>query len=117
MIADRQLRQATGAELRALSSRIFVELARRDRGGEPNTLPSAVEYSLPSAGDSQVIESRPHEDGTLLLEERFYIDKQGEVKKRGPYWYFWYHQQGRQRKLYLGKTDTPGAVLAQKRNS
>ncbi len=109
MITDRQLRQATGAELRALSSRIFVELARRDKGGEPET--------LPSAGDSQVIESRPHEDGTLLLEERFYIDKQGEVKKRGPYWYFWYHQQGRQRKLYLGKTDTPEAVLAEKRNS
>ena len=29
--------------------------------------------------------------------------KDGSMKEHGPYWYFRYHEGGRQRTLYLGK--------------
>jgi hypothetical protein len=48
---------------------------------------------------------------------RGYVRKDGTRAERGPYWYFRYHQQGRQRKLYLGRTDNPEAALVEKRKS
>jgi hypothetical protein len=34
---------------------------------------------------------------------------------RGPYWYFRYHEDGEQRKIYLGKADDPdGQVIGEK---
>lgn len=65
---------------------------------------------------SGVLEYRPHADGTLQAEVRRYYRKDGSVKEQGPYWYFRYHEGGRQKKLYLGKTDDPEGVLAGKRN-
>jgi hypothetical protein len=42
------------------------------------------------------------------LEGRTYRRKKdGQLKQRGPYWYFHYREGGRQRTLYLGKTDNP----------
>ena len=44
-------------------------------------------------------------------------EKTGEaaaVSQRGPYWYFRYHEGGRQRKLYLGITDDPEGSLEEK---
>ena len=64
---------------------------------------------------SLVVEYRPHADGMLQLEKRLYVRKDGQVSERGPYWYFRYHYDGRQRTLYLGKTDDPEGKLAEKR--
>jgi hypothetical protein len=64
---------------------------------------------------SSVVEYRPHADGTLQKEFRRYYRKDGTRKEQGPYWYFRYHEGGRQKKLYLGKTDDPEGALTAKR--
>lgn len=64
---------------------------------------------------SDVLEYRPHADGYLQYEVRRYRRKDGSMKEHGPYWYFRYHEGGKQRTLYLGKTDDPEGVLEQKR--
>ena len=64
---------------------------------------------------SDVLEYRPHADGYLQYEVRRYRRKDGSMKEHGPYWYFRYHEGGRQRTLYLGKTNSPEVVLKQKR--
>ena len=63
---------------------------------------------------SQVLEGKAYGDGWLQLEKRTYERKDGSVSVRGPYWYFRYHEGGRQRKLYLGKTEEPEAELEEK---
>jgi hypothetical protein len=51
----------------------------------------------------------------LQLEGRAYRRrKDGEVTERGPYWYFHYREGGRQRTLYIGKTDNPEAKVDEK---
>lgn len=64
---------------------------------------------------SDVLEYRPHADGYLQYEVRRYRRKDGSMKEHGPYWYFRYHEGGKQRTLYLGKTEDPESVLEQKR--
>jgi hypothetical protein len=54
---------------------------------------------------------RPDEDGYLQLELRRY----GSARERGPYWYFQFHEGGKRKKLYLGKTNDPESTLAAKR--
>jgi hypothetical protein len=70
------------------------------------------EESPPVSG---VLEYRPYADGTLQAEVRRYYRKDGSVKEQGPYWYFRYHEGGKQKKLYLGRTDDPEGALARKR--
>jgi integrase len=53
--------------------------------------------------------------GGLQLERRWYVGKDGHRTLRGPYWYFRYHENGKQKKIYLGKTDSPESKLAEKR--
>jgi hypothetical protein len=36
------------------------------------------------------------------------------LRVRGPYWYFRYHEDGEQRKIYLGKADDPEGKLSEK---
>jgi hypothetical protein len=67
------------------------------------------------ASPSQVLEGKPYRDGWLQLERRIYERKDGGLSVRGPYWYFRYHEEGRQRKLYLGKTEEPEAKVEEKR--
>lgn len=73
----------------------------------------------PADGEGQpvsgVVEYRPHADGTLQKEVRRYYRKDGMAKEQGPYWYFRYHEGGKQKKLYLGKTDDPEGELVRKR--
>jgi hypothetical protein len=64
---------------------------------------------------SGVVEYRPYADGTLQAEVRRYYRKDGSVKEQGPYWYFRYHEGGRQKKLYLGRTDDPEGEVARRR--
>ena len=61
---------------------------------------------------STVLERREHRHGLLQLEGRAYKRKKdGELTERGPYWYFHYREGGRQRTLYVGKTDNPEAKV------
>ncbi len=61
---------------------------------------------------STIIERREHRNGVLQLEGRAYRRKKdGELTERGPYWYFHYREGGRQRTLYIGKTDNPEAKV------
>lgn len=64
---------------------------------------------------SGVLEYRPHADGTLQAEVRRYYRKDGSAKEQGPYWYFRYHEGGKQKKLYLGRTDDPEGEVSRKR--
>ncbi len=66
---------------------------------------------------SGVLEYRPYADGTLQAEIRRYVRKDGSAKEQGPYWYFRYHEGGKQKKLYLGRTDDPEGELARKRTA
>jgi hypothetical protein len=61
---------------------------------------------------STVLERREHRNGLLQLEGRAYQRKKdGELTQRGPYWYFHYREGGKQRTLYVGKTDNPEAKV------
>ena len=64
---------------------------------------------------SGVVEYRSHADGTLQAEIRRYYRKDGSAREQGPYWYFRYHEGGKQKKIYLGRTDNPEGELARKR--
>ncbi|MBA2715289.1 MAG: hypothetical protein H0U55_17290 [Rubrobacteraceae bacterium] len=61
---------------------------------------------LPTAGTSSstVVERRAYGSGVLQLEKR------GES---GPYWYFHHRKDGKQKTVYLGKTNAPEIKLAQ----
>jgi hypothetical protein len=61
---------------------------------------------------SPVLERREYRNGLLQLEGRAYQRKKdGKLKQRGPYWYFHYREGGKQRTLYVGKTDNPEAKV------
>jgi hypothetical protein len=64
---------------------------------------------------SGVLEYRPYADGTLQAEIRRYVRKDGSAKEQGPYWYFRYHEGGKQKKIYLGRTDDPEGELQRRR--
>jgi hypothetical protein len=64
---------------------------------------------------STVKERREYRNGVLQVEGRAYRRKKdGQLTERGPYWYFHYRDGGRQRTLYLGKTDNPEAKVDEK---
>jgi hypothetical protein len=64
---------------------------------------------------STVLERREYRNGLLQLEGRTYRRKKdGDAVERGPYWYFHYREGGKQRTLYVGKTDNPEAVVDEK---
>src|SRR5215217_4824750 len=61
---------------------------------------------------STVLEIREHRNGLLQLEGRAYKRKKDDrLTERGPYWYFHYREGGKQRTLYIGKTDNPEAKV------
>lgn len=70
-----------------------------------------------SSSVSRVKEARAHQDGYLQAETRVYRRKDGQESERGPYWYFRYHECGKQKKLYLGRTDDPEGALEAKRSA
>jgi hypothetical protein len=104
----------TGSQLGRLEDEIRRERQRRassEGGGEG--APQIHEGAAPPV--TEVLEYRPHEDGYLQLELRRYIRRDGSARERGPYWYFQYHEGGKRKKLYLGKTSDPEGALAVKR--
>jgi hypothetical protein len=60
---------------------------------------------------STVVERRDYQNGVLQLEKRAYKRKDGGLTQRGPYWYFHFREGGRQKTMYLGKTDDPEAKV------
>ncbi len=89
-------------------ARVEAALKRRRKRLEANGLGGRAPVS-------DVLEYRPHADGYLQLEVRRYRRKDGSMKEHGPYWYFRYHEGGKQKTLYLGKTAAPKEALVQKR--
>jgi hypothetical protein len=69
----------------------------------------------PKKRQSNVLERRDYRNGVLQLEGRAYRRKKdGELTERGPYWYFHYREGGKQRTLYVGKTDNPEDIVDEK---
>jgi hypothetical protein len=69
----------------------------------------------PKKRQSTVLERRDYRNGVLQLEGRAYRRKKdGELTERGPYWYFHYREGGKQRTLYVGKTDNPEDIVDEK---
>jgi len=93
---------------------------RRERQGRASSegggqdAPRIQEGAAPPV--TEVLEYRPHEDGYLQLELRRYVRRDGSTRERGPYWYFQFHEGGKRKKLYLGKTSDPESTLAAKRS-
>ena len=93
-------------------ARVEAALRRRQRALGEDTPIAETGEGHPVSG---VVEYRPHADGTLQKEIRRYYRKDGTPKEQGPYWYFRYHEGGKQKKLYLGKTDDPEGELERRR--
>jgi hypothetical protein len=104
----------TESQLGRLEDKLRRERQRRassEGGGEG--APQIHEGTTPPV--TEVLEYRPHEDGYLQLELRRYIRRDGSTRERGPYRYFQFHEGGKRKKLYLGKTSDPERTLATKR--
>jgi hypothetical protein len=109
-----RLPELTESQLRRLEDELRRERQRRassEGGGED--APRVQEVAAPPV--TEVLEYRPHEDGYLQLELRRYIRRDGSARERGPYWYFQFHEGGKRKKLYLGKTSDPESTLHAKR--
>jgi hypothetical protein len=70
-----------------------------------------IDRRLGKRSSSQVIGRRNYRDGWLQLERRRY-PKSGT--ERGPYWYYKFVQDGKNRSLYIGKTDDPESKVDEK---
>ncbi len=66
------------------------------------------------ASTSTVLGRRPYGSGVLQLETRTYKRKDSQVSERGPYWYFHYREDGRQKTLYVGNTEDPETAVGAK---
>ncbi len=108
------LPELSGAQLGRLEDELRRERQRRasSAGGEQDA-PQIQEGAAPPV--TEVLEYRPHENGDLQLELRRYIRRDGSARERGPYWYFQFHEGGKRKKLYLGKTSDPEGTLVAKR--
>jgi hypothetical protein len=77
-----------------------IDVRRRELAGD-ETVSASTATTAPS---STVLERRSYGSGVLQLERR------GES---GPYWYFHHRKDGKQKTVYIGKTDQPEIKLAQ----
>ena len=109
-----RLPELNESQLGRLEDEIRRERQRRaSSAGEGQDAPCIQEdTALPV---TEVLEYRPHGDGYLQLELRRYVRRDGSARERGPYWYFQFHEGGKRKKLYLGKTTDPEDTLAAKR--
>ena len=97
-----------------LTTATLIERINTMDAGELDQLQAAIDHrrgelageeAVPTAGPSStVIERRAHGSGVLQLERR------GES---GPYWYFHHRKDGKQKTVYIGKTEEPEIKLAQ----
>jgi hypothetical protein len=109
-----RLPELSGAQLGRLEEELRRERQRRaSSAGGGQDAARIQEGAAPPV--TEVLEYRPHEDGYLQLELRRYVRRDGSARERGPYWYFQFHEGGKRKKLYLGKTNDPEGTLAAKR--
>jgi hypothetical protein len=109
-----RLPELTESQLGRLEDALRRERQRRaSSAGGVGDAPCLQESAAPPV--TEVLEYRPHEDGYLQLELRRYIRRDGSARERGPYWYFQFHEGGKRKKLYLGKTSDPEGALVAKR--
>ena len=81
---------------------------------ELDRLRAAVESMSRRSGGSTVLERRSYRHGLLQSEVRTYTRGDGTEARRGPYWYFKYREGGKQKTLYIGKTEEPETVVDRK---
>ena len=75
-------------------------------------LQAALDRKRQRVSTSSVVQRRGYGNGILQLEYRA-NPKTGT--RRGPYWYYHYREDGKQRTLYVGVTDDPEGKLEAKR--
>jgi hypothetical protein len=93
----------------------FISHIEQMNAEELDRLQDAINRRRQQIGDpplSTVVERRDYQNGVLQLEQRAYRRKKdGKLTTRGPYWYFHFREGGRQKTMYLGKTDDPEARI------
>jgi hypothetical protein len=97
-----------------INIRTIISQVERMNAEELDRLQEAIVRRRQQLGDkpvSTVVERRNYGNGILQLERRAYKRKDGGLTERGPYWYFHFREGGKQRTLYIGKTDNPEAVV------
>jgi hypothetical protein len=88
----------------------IVSLIEQMSAEQLDHLQKAIDHRRQQIGDkpvSTVVERHDYQNGVLQLEKRAYRRKDGRLTERGPYWYFHFREGGRQKTMYLGKTDDP----------
>lgn len=80
-------------------------------GDDLDCVQAALDRKRHRVSASSVVERRDYGSGILQLEYRT-NPKTG--KQRGPYWYYHYREDGKQRTLYVGVTDEPESKLVEK---
>lgn len=95
----------------ALVERIERLLGRMNDAAAVRGVRAAAARRLRELGRSSVVERYDHRDGYLQLEYRF---NRATGRRQGPYWSYRFWRDGRQRKIYLGKTDSPEELLEEK---
>jgi hypothetical protein len=93
----------------------FISLIEQMEAQQLDQLQKAIDcrrQQMAGGPLSTVVERRNYQNGILQLEQRAYRRKKdGGVTQRGPYWYFHFREGGRQKTMYLGKTDNPEAKV------
>ena len=90
----------------------IVSLINQANAQQLHHLQKAIDRRRQQIGDgpvSAVVERRDYRNGILQLEKRAYRRKDGGLTQRGPYWYFHFREGGRQKTMYVGRTDDPEA--------
>jgi hypothetical protein len=77
-----------------------------------DSLQAAIDSKRHKVSVSSVVKRRNHLDGILQLEYRT-NPKTGT--QRGPYWYFKYRKDGKQKTTYIGSTNDPEGWLENRR--
>ena len=93
----------------------IISLINQMNAHQLHHLQQAIDHRRQQLADrplSTVVERRNYQNGVLQLERRAYRHKKdGELTQRGPYWYFHFREEDRQKTMYLGKTDDPEAKV------
>jgi hypothetical protein len=93
----------------------IISLIQQANAEQLRRLQQAIDRRRQQLADgslSTVVERRDYKNGVLQLEKRAYRRKKdGKLTQRGPYWYFHFREGGRQKTMYLGKTDDPEAKV------
>ncbi len=89
---------------------IIASIDRMD-GEDLDRVQEALDRKRQRVSASSVVKRKGYGSGILQLEHRA-NPKTG--KQRGPYWYYHYREDGRQKTLYVGVTDEPESKLAGK---